>query len=160
MEVLMPGDQTADSVVTGVPVGTIVGYAGDAIPQGWLLCDGSQRSKRTFAALFAVVRGTFGETPETFALPDLRGRSIVGDGVGPGLTPRSRGQAFGVESVRLSIAEMPSHAHSIVAHREGQGFNGVDEGGGAERVTTDPAGGGQPHENMSPSLVLRYLIKH
>jgi microcystin-dependent protein len=62
------------------PSGTVVGYAGTAAPNGWLLCDGAAVSRTTFAALFAAIATSYGAGDEstTFNLPDLRGRVGVG----------------------------------------------------------------------------------
>lgn len=150
----------AASGASQVPVGTIIAFAGNSIPKGWLLCDGSLKSKKTFANLYGVIGKTYGESGKTFRVPDLRGRVGVGDAQGSNLSQRSIGQAGGAETVTLTIQQMPAHSHEIVAHRNGDGFHGVDEGGGQERVHTQPSGDGQPHENMPPYLVIRYLIKH
>lgn len=64
--------------------GMVVPYLGSAAPTGFLLCDGSLVSRTTYAALFAVVGTSFGagDGSTTFALPDLRGRALVGAGTG------------------------------------------------------------------------------
>lgn len=66
--------------VSAVPVATVMDYAGSAAPAGYLMCDGSDVSRSTYAALFATVGTTFGEgdTTTTFGLPDLRGRATIG----------------------------------------------------------------------------------
>lgn len=64
------------------PAGAIVAYGGSAVPDGWLLCDGSLVSRTTYADLFAVL-GTAhgaGDGSTTFGLPDLRDRFIRGKG--------------------------------------------------------------------------------
>lgn len=66
----------------GVPVGTIVPFAGspDKIPGGWLACDGRAVSRTTFAVLFGMLgtRWGNGDQAESFNLPDLRGMVIRG----------------------------------------------------------------------------------
>lgn len=66
-----------------VPVGSIIPFAGDTPPNGYLLCDGSEQSRSLYPELFAVLG--FKYKPElqlvgfqTFGLPDLRGRFPVG----------------------------------------------------------------------------------
>jgi microcystin-dependent protein len=63
-----------------VPPGTLVAFAGNTTPAGWLLCDGSLVSRNTYAALFSAIGVAFGagDAVNTFALPDMRGRFLRG----------------------------------------------------------------------------------
>lgn len=170
-----PDAQAADvqaidgPVQTGmaVPPGTIVVFAGTVAPDGWLLCDGSEVSRASYGPLFAVVGTIYGQGDRvnTFALPELRGRTVVGVGAGAGLSDRALGQRGGEEQHKLTVAEMPSHTH-----RE-QGSNRLDGAtGGATHyqdvdnvsfgpVTTAATGGDQPHNTMPPFVALNYIIK-
>lgn len=75
----------ADYLVT-VPVGTIINWVGNIagggqfIPTGYLLCDGAAVLIATYPVLYAVIGNTFGPqpSPTTFALPDTRGRTLMG----------------------------------------------------------------------------------
>lgn len=106
-------------VDTWLPTGTILMWGGSqaSIPSGWLLCDGSAISRTTFARLYAVI-GIFhgsGDGTNTFNLPDLRNRFIVG-----------AGQTYAVKDTggsnthTLTTAEMPSHTHTQDAHTHTQ----------------------------------------
>lgn len=65
-------------------------------------------------ALFSVLGTTYGGNGTTnFALPNLRGRSIIGSGQGVGLTSITQGQALGTESVRLTEGNLPVHTHPV-----------------------------------------------
>jgi microcystin-dependent protein len=59
-------------------------YAGSSIPSGWLECDGSAVSRTTYAALYTAIADTWGDGDgsTTFNLPDMRGKSPIGDGTG------------------------------------------------------------------------------
>jgi microcystin-dependent protein len=59
-------------------------YAGSSIPSGWLECDGSEVSRTTYAALYTAIADTWGDGDgaTTFNLPDMRGKTIIGDGTG------------------------------------------------------------------------------
>jgi len=97
-----------------LPVGLIMPFAGTEIPNGWLRCDGSEISKAQYPRLFASVGGTYG-TPSNannFLLPDLRGRTLIGTGDGPGLTNRVLAATGGAETVALTADEMPAHTHT------------------------------------------------
>ena len=91
-------------------------FAGDFAPQGWALCQGQTLSISTYTALFSILGTTYGGNGTTnFNLPDLRGRTIVGAGQGPGLSPYVEGQQGGAEQVTLSQNQMPAHTHSAIA---------------------------------------------
>jgi len=62
------------------PTGTIIAFADDAAPTGYLECDGSAVSRSTYSALFAVVGTTWGagNGSTTFNVPDLRGEFLRG----------------------------------------------------------------------------------
>lgn len=82
-------------------------------PLGWAFCQGQTMSIAQNSALFALLGTTFGGNgTSTFGLPDLRGRSPVGFGNGPGLTPITQGQLAGAETVTLTGAQLPQHTHA------------------------------------------------
>ncbi|WP_454050625.1 phage tail protein [Cellulomonas sp. Marseille-Q8402] len=140
------------------------------VPLGWLACDGQLLRIVDHPTLFQVIGTTYGgDGTETFALPDLRGRSAVHPGAG--IPHASSG---GSATHTLTTAELPSHTHQV---RASSAPADAAEPGGAAFATTDrphygaanqvalpdgvlaPAGGGdQPHDNMPPHLVLTYAI--
>ena len=67
-------------------LGQIVSFAGNFVPSGWALCDGSILAISQNTALFALL-GTFygGNGTTTFALPDLRNKIVIGAGSGVSL---------------------------------------------------------------------------
>ncbi|MFZ9891086.1 MAG: phage tail protein [Ilumatobacteraceae bacterium] len=72
--------QLAGGVAPVMPSGVILPYGGATAPTGWLLCDGSTKSRTDYADLFAAI-GTAhgsGDGSTTFHLPDLRGRFLRG----------------------------------------------------------------------------------
>ncbi|MSQ73336.1 MAG: tail fiber protein [Betaproteobacteria bacterium] len=76
----------AESIPEGVPPGTVVAFGAHVAPEGWLLCDGANRSREDYAALFAVIATTFGSGDglATFNVPDFRGRFLRGADLGAG----------------------------------------------------------------------------
>ena len=67
----------------GVPVGTIMPFAGSAAPYGYLLCDGSEQEIAKYLTLYNVIGSTYGtafrgQAGLTFVLPDMRGRFPLG----------------------------------------------------------------------------------
>lgn len=84
-------------------------------PRGYALCDGQLLAISQNSALFSLLGTTYGgDGRTTFALPDLRGRIAMHPGNGPGLTPLRLGQRGGIETVTLTINELPAHNHSAV----------------------------------------------
>jgi len=99
-------------------IGQIQTFGFSFPPRGWAFCDGQIMSIAQNTALFSLLGTTYGGNGQTtFALPDLRGRSIVHPGSGPGLTPIIWGERAGVENVTLTIVNMPMHTHPLI---EGQ----------------------------------------
>ena len=72
--------------------GTVKAWGGSTAPSGWLFCDGSQISRTTYAALFAVIGTTYGsgDGTTTFNLPNFGGFAanipVTGNGKTLGLT--------------------------------------------------------------------------
>lgn len=62
-------------------LGTILPFAGDYAPVGWMLCDGRVLQADEHPELFLMLRESYGgDGATTFALPDLRGRLMIGAG--------------------------------------------------------------------------------
>jgi microcystin-dependent protein len=124
-------------------LGDIAIFAGNFAPSGWAKANGALLPiNDTTDTLFNVIGTTYGGDGQTnFALPDLRGRVPIGTGTGPGLTARELAFTYGDESITLTTAQLPSHAHT----QPGGGFTGL-------------AGGGQAVPNVQPSLALNYTI--
>lgn len=66
-----------------------------------------------FTTLFSLLGTTYGGNgTTTFAVPDMRGRTPVGAGQGPGLQSVPLGERRGVDYLTLSVQQMPAHNHS------------------------------------------------
>ena len=151
-------------------IGELAVVAFNFAPSGWALCNGQLLPIAQHETLFALLGTTYGGDGEsTFALPDLRGRVPLHMGVGSGLSGRFLGEKGGRESVTLTKAQLPPHQHG----QPGGGLKTssvpgarVPARGGAyaarnpdvHMTPTDSTGGGVPHENMSPFLVLNVII--
>ncbi len=89
-------------------------FAATWAPRTWSLCEGQLLAIAQNTALFSIIGTEYGgDGRTTFALPDLRGRAAIGTGMGPGLSARVIGQRAGSETVTLTLAEIPIHAHQI-----------------------------------------------
>ena len=112
-------------------IGQIQPFGFNFPPRGWTLCDGQLLPISQNTALFSLLGTTFGgDGRTTFGLPDLRGRSIVHVGSGPGLSPIKWGQKGGNEQIVLAANQLPAHQHPVAIP--------VRNGGGDE---TNPGGG-------------------
>lgn len=117
-------------------IGTIAPMSFNFCPRSWLPADGRLLPIASYTALFSLF-GTFygGDGRTTFALPNLNGRSSIGDGTGPGLSTRTVGQSGGASGVTMTTGTMPTHTHSVSGNIQG---NTVASN--AAPSTTDPAG--------------------
>lgn len=163
-----------------IPVGSIISYGGDTAPDGWLVCNGANVSRVTYAKLFSAIGIRFGtgDGLTTFTLPDLRGRSPLGSGAGEGLTTRVIGEKTGEQRVTLSLGQIPQHSHSasmaniVVGSRSNasagnlQHFMRASNTGSFLEFTIPPgaitvgnAGNNESHQNMHPVQVVNFIIR-
>lgn len=138
-----------------IPKGTIWPFAGSNCPPGWLLCDGSALdvvNHPEYAGL-GLILGSRYSPSGTLAphLPDLRGRVIIGTGLGAGLTNRALGEKGGAESHTLSLDQLP-HGQPFPLFRNGH----VSLVHNSVFIKFDA----QPHPIMQPFLTLNYIIKY
>lgn len=154
-------------------------------PQGWAYCQGQLMSINQNPALFSLLGVAYGgDGVSTFGLPDLRGRTLLGQGKAPSGTGYNMGQVVGMQQVPLTADQMPAHKHLLNVT--------LNIGGDADSTTpantypgnaTDPAnnayttggtsvtmgaaltnpvlaaaGSSQPHPNQQPFLTLNYAI--
>lgn len=154
-----------------LPIGAVIPWAGNYTPDGWLVADGSCVSRETYADLYDMIGDVYtnygtpdcplGETcciaGQTFSVPDLSGRVVVGAGAGYGLSHRSPGEKFGEEEHQLTVDEMPSHRHGLSTSTTSGGSYFL-RGTGGGTTYSGYAGSDQPHNIMQPSLALNYLI--
>lgn len=154
--------------VTPSPGTSLRGYW-NSVPAGYLLEDGSAVSRFTYSALFSAIGTTYGagDGSTTFNLPDSRGRLSVNRDV-LDLSFDTLGEKRGAKTHTLTQAEMPSHSHSSIGHSYA-----VDAGfvSGRPLLSTQnainfpvgnalvPAGGGQAHNEIQPSIVQMHVIK-
>jgi microcystin-dependent protein len=97
-------------------IGTVMAWAPNFAPRGWMFCGGQTLSIAQYSALYSLLGVTYGgDGRNTFALPNLVGRVPLGAGQGAGLSPYYLGQQAGSENVTLNGNQMPSHNHMAEA---------------------------------------------
>ena len=157
-------------------------FTANFAPVGWATCDGQLVPISQNPALFSLVGTTYGGNgTSTFALPDMQGSAALSQGQGPGLTLRDLGETGGEQTVTLLESEIPAHLHNAVGDSSGGQSNPQNGAWGsaikgrgavyAPPASSDPShstsmspsalsisGGNLPHNNLSPYLVLNFII--
>jgi microcystin-dependent protein len=96
---------------TGMPIGAVFAFAPNAVPAGYLLCDGQAVSRTTYADLFAAIGTTFGsgDGVSTFNVPDMRDWFIRGRN--PVTRATGSQQAASLASHSHPVSD-PGHTHA------------------------------------------------
>lgn len=155
-------------------IGQIQAFGFNFAPQGWAKCDGQLLPISSNTALFSLLGTTYGgDGRTTFGLPDLRGRSIVHAGNGPGLSNINLGQKSGEEQVTLSINNMLAHNHTVaVSNEDGEesdptnrviaanaaSFNDDASGATLKNNSVSTVGGSQAFGIRSPFIGINVCI--
>ena len=151
-------------------LGEIRAFSFSFPPKGWALCNGQALPINQYTALFSILGTTYGGNGTTnFSLPNLQGRIPYHASNG-----YVQGQVGGEENHTLLATEMPLHNHQVNASSDagpdqGSPFNTLWVGQASNTYASaatgvmNPtaialAGGGLPHENRPPYLVLNYCI--
>jgi microcystin-dependent protein len=151
-------------------VGEIRMFGGNFAPAGWMFCEGQLLPISENETLFNLIGTTYGgDGQSTFALPDLRGRLPIHQGNGFVLA-----QTGGVESVTLTVQQIPAHTHPLLAtsaaasttdptkHVTGKADKNLYRAGPATVAMAPQAigltGGSQPHDNFQPYLCIDFII--
>ena len=97
-------------------IGQITEFAGNFAPAGWAFAHGQLLQISEYETLFQLIGTTFGGDGEaTFALPDLRGRTLIGAGLSSSMGLQFRlGDTVGTGEVFLTTANLPAHIHTAV----------------------------------------------
>lgn len=158
--------QDIQGAVSGdtLPVGAIMPFGSDTIPENWLLCNGQAVSRTDYQQLFNTIGITFGQGDgfTTFNLPNLKGKVVVGKDDND-TDFDILGETGGEKEHTLTIDEMPSHTHKLDTRTSAGNVYGVvttsSNTTSIGEVTTKSTGGGEPHNILQPYQVQNYIIK-
>jgi microcystin-dependent protein len=166
-------------------IGTVTMFAGNFAPKTWAFCQGQIINIASNTALFSILGTTYGGNgTTTFGLPDLRGRSVVSTGQGPGLSMYALGQVTGSPTQTLNSMNMAVHVHPVAITAAPKSATTADaqvpttatyapDAGGNPYYTYDnsaqmapynlsltmtPSGGNQPFSIQHPFLGMNYVI--
>jgi microcystin-dependent protein len=152
-------------------VGEIRMFAGNFAPAGWMFCEGQLLPISEYETLFNLIGTTYGgDGQSTFGLPDLRGRIPIH--FGNGFTLAETG---GTEEIILTVAQIPSHSHPLLAQAKPGRFSSpagtLPAASALRQFTADTSimanmaaqaisstGGSQPHNNFMPYLCVDFII--
>lgn len=124
-----------------------------------LPCDGSVYNKSDYPQLYDALDSVYIISGTQFRVPDMRDRAMVGTGAN--YTVDDSG---GVDSVSLTIPQIPSHTHGYTQPTFGIDIEsvGVPDPTGVGNppiaLQTTPTGGGQSHENRMPYRAVKFAI--
>lgn len=158
-------------------LGQMLYVAFNFAPVGWADCNGQLMSIDENYALFVLLGTTYGgDGVTTFALPNVQSRVLIGDGSSTVGGNYVLGQSAGTEKETLTINQMPSHTHQVVAV-SGVGNQNLPTNAlpsdsqvldkkYATSGTLEPmsnlsvktAGNGQPHNNIQPYVTFKCII--
>jgi microcystin-dependent protein len=84
-------------------------------PRDWVKLDGQLLAIAQNQALFALIGTTYGgDGQNTFAVPDMRGRTMIHRGQSPGTSNYQLGQSGGGEYRTLTTLNLPPHSHQVL----------------------------------------------
>lgn len=98
---------------TGVPIGGFIPFGGTSAPTNFLMCNGAEVSRTTYANLFAVIGTNYGSGngSTTFNVPNIKGRFVLGK------ADSGTGNSMGATGGSIDHTHsVPNHAHAISAH--------------------------------------------
>lgn len=163
-----------DSTTGLAPVGTIIAFAGNNIPSGYLPCNGGAISRETYADLFTVIGTTYGSGngSTTFNLPNLTDKFIQGsDTAGtvksaglPNITGRRvaswGGGDYGGRGYTTGCFKQDTD-RGIPTTINGESWNGDGNGTGFtfDASLSNPIYG-KSNTVQPPALTMRYIIKY
>lgn len=159
-------------------VGEIRMFAGNFAPRGWAFCDGQLLAISQNDALFSLLGTVYGgDGRTTFGLPEMRGRTPVHAGQGPGLSQRRLGSKGGLEKVTLTNNQSPSHTHTVkassaagteaspanhfFAEEDLNVYHAAPLSTDVENLTSSAVsstGGSRSHTNLMPALCVHFII--
>ena len=148
-----------------VPAGCVQAYAGNTLPNGWLLCDGSAVSRTDYAELYSVIGDTYGagDGTSTFNVPNLTDKFIQGNAVAG--TEHSAGlpNIEGLFSSTVPPNVQGTGAFRLVANA---GIVGGDTGSSGlfsysfDASLSSAIYGNSNNTVQPPSVTMRYIIKY
>ena len=107
-----------------IPTGSVIPFTGETPPEGFLLCNGQEVSRVTYARLFDVIKKKYGagDGSTTFNVPDYRELTLVGAGQNEKLSITEH-DIYNVGEFKDD--QMQGHTHEIYKNYETNSTGGA-----------------------------------
>lgn len=160
----------AIGALDAIPVGIILPFAGNTLPEGFLECNGAGLSATTYAALYGVIGNTYGGDSTTFNLPNLTNKFLQGSNTAGTV------KAAGLPNItgHYSCAYLGQYNNTMLALK-GALFDGynlisdkitgtVNPGGTSNVIGFDASRSnaiyGKANTVQPPAVTVRFIIKY
>jgi hypothetical protein len=139
------------NAANGVPAGSVMAFAGNALPAGWLWCNGDSIIRTDYPLLFAAIGTAHGTADGAhFNVPDYQGRFLRGVDGGIGRDPdrasRTASRPGGVSGDNVGSVEDQAeivHIHGIDHDHPSEPFSIASSGSHTHPVRSGGYGGDQ-----------------
>ena len=143
----------------GVPIGSIIPWSSQVIPNGWIECNGQYLNRIDFPELFDKIGEQYnaGDGVETFGIPDLRGEFIRG-------WDNSRGVDYGRQFATFQADELRSHTHSVNesgddVSSDGKYIDSIATNNSKQPINSNVVNHTGGNETRPRNIALIYIIK-
>lgn len=163
-------DDAINNAILGiVPAGTMVPFAGTALPSGWLVCDGSAINRTDYANLFIVIGVTYGvgDGVNTFNLPDFTDKTFWGGTMAQVGTAKAAGLpniagTLGVNGCHYVENTGPFAINSTVVYRQSGTGSWFNETGHIVDFNLSAANSvyGNSNTVQPPAIQVPFIIKY
>lgn len=152
-----------------LPTGSVISFAANSTPKGYLICNGAAVSRTTYAELFAVIGTTYGsgDGSTTFNLPNLTDKFIQGSGTAG--TSKVAGLPNITGKTTINIANFSTSGASggsgaiRQTYKTNYGWAGSNRFDGTE-ISIDASRSSSIYGKSStvqpPALTMRFYIKY
>lgn len=158
-------------------IGSIFPYMTEFAPVGCIVCDGGTYYRVDYPDLYAALDPVFIVDADSFVVPDMRDRTVIGAGdAGSGYTSRAVGDVGGEEAHQLTETELAAHTHADAGHSHtyqppgttflfvapgeapGALVNLIPSITGSASAAITSTGSDAPHNTMQPFFALNYCV--
>lgn len=158
-----PGDHSGHLIT-----GSVNMYAGNVIPAGWLLCDGSAVPRATYPELFGTIGTTYGvgDGSTTFNLPNFtnafpRGNTVTPSGGNDSHT-HTVSTSGSTSANATGVSTQSALAGGLAAVASGQSLIGTHNHGVSDPThshSTSASGNTASSNNIPKYVGLKFIIK-
>ena len=153
--------QAINALTNAIPIGTILPFAGNTVPEGFLECNGAGISASTYSALYGVIGNTYGGDGTTFNLPNLTDKFLQGS------TTAGTTKAAGLPNITGSIRQIVSWSSSpqgAISWSSSGACSVAGNGHSYGVLSFDASNSNDIYGNSTtvqpPAVTVRYIIKY